>query len=109
MNASGNRSCDEKGKVAEAGRTELIQAASTTVLAGVRENASIQRAGCSADMARRTGPDARTNAPLGAGRRGDGEAPVHEEHAICREAGARASIRIVVALARADMSARTRP
>jgi hypothetical protein len=29
---------------------------------------------------------------------------VHEEHAICREAGARASIRIVVALARADMN-----
>jgi hypothetical protein len=37
MCAFGNRSCDEKGKVAEAGRTELIQAASTTVLAGVRE------------------------------------------------------------------------
>jgi hypothetical protein len=34
MNASGNRSCDEKERVAEAGRTELTQAASTAVLAG---------------------------------------------------------------------------
>jgi hypothetical protein len=34
MCAFGNRSCDEKGKVAEAGRTELTQAAGTTVLAG---------------------------------------------------------------------------
>jgi len=39
MNALGNRSCDEKERVAEAGRTELTQAASTAVLAGVRENA----------------------------------------------------------------------
>jgi len=36
MNASGNRSCDEKERVAEAGRTELTQAASTAVLARVR-------------------------------------------------------------------------
>ena len=64
MNASGNRSCDEKERVAEAGRTELTQAASTAVLAGMRENASIQLAGCSADMARRTGPDARGLTPL---------------------------------------------
>jgi hypothetical protein len=37
MYASGNRSSDEKEMVAEAGRTELIQTASTKVLAGVRE------------------------------------------------------------------------
>ena len=45
MNASGNRSCDEKEMVAEAGRTELTQAASTTVLAGYEKTRQLSSAG----------------------------------------------------------------
>src|SRR5690242_13225271 len=98
MNALGNRSCDEKERVAEAGRTELTQAASSNGGRRVRETRQLSP-GCSiksmwsrqldrlgsTHRARR----ARTLAPLGAGWRGDGETPVHEEHAIRREPGTR--------------------
>src|SRR6185437_2305384 len=98
MNASGNRSCDEKERVAEAGRTELIRAASSNGGRQVWETRQLSP-GCSASSiwarqldrlgsthrARR----ARTLAPLGAGWRGDGETPVHEEHAIRRGPGTR--------------------
>lgn len=92
--------------VAEAGRTELTRAASTRRCSPATGNASAQP-GCSASsigfassigLARRTGADARTLAPLGAGRWGDRETPVHDQHAIRRTPGTRAGIRIVVFL-----------
>src|SRR5207247_6763051 len=98
MNASENRSCDEKGMVAEAGRTELTRAASSNGGRRVRETRQLSP-GCSINSmwscqldrlgsthrARR----ARTLAPLGAGWRGDGETPVHEHHAIRGEPSTR--------------------
>ena len=59
----GNRSCDEKERVAEAGRAELTQAASSNGGRWGTGNASAQLAKCSAEMARRTGPDARGLTP----------------------------------------------
>ena len=71
MNASGNRSCDEKERVAEAGRTELTQAAGTrrrspgTGHASAQPGVLYQSTGLasSISLARRTGPDARGLSP----------------------------------------------
>src|SRR5215472_18225625 len=78
--------------VAEAGRTELTRAASTRRCSPGTRSASPQPVGWR---------DARgLNAPLGAGRRGDRETPVHDEHAIRREPGTRTDSGSLPVLAR---------
>jgi hypothetical protein len=70
----GTRSCDEKGRVAEAGRSTLAHPGGTQ--AAMRQRSSAASSGESARLDQAAGRN-RAIAPLGAGRRGDGEQPVH--------------------------------
>jgi hypothetical protein len=72
----GNRSCDERGRVAEAGRSTQAHPGGTQAAlthAAARQRCVVRE---SARLDHAAGRN-RAIAPLGAGRRGDGEQPVH--------------------------------